>query len=150
MKPHEQVLLRFTELTGIAFRIVPHYVERQACAFTKFFSLEDLEKVVSFLRWKLATRASGFTTASYSWRKLFGDHGAGDEWLCFQERLGQADEALKRGVWKPKFAKPAEPPDPEPAGFRAWMIATYPKADPHMRWQTVPDLVKQEYREAIQ
>ena len=95
-----EVLELFQRLTGIAFRITPHSVERQAIKFLKAgFTLGELEMVVAWTRHQIQRGEGGFNPGSLQWRVLFGDHGAADEFLRFQERLGLAQEARKRG-WK--------------------------------------------------
>ncbi len=119
------VLAAYTQASGTAFKIVPHYVQRQASAFVLAFTLDDLRLVVAYLKREVTRGKHNMTAASYSWRKLFGDHGSGDEFQTFQERLGQAQEAVAKG-WKPGFmALRVVASDEAPEGFNAWIVSAY-------------------------
>lgn len=112
----QEVIDAFSEWTGIRFKFVPHGVQRQAAAFvTHGFSLEGLELVIAWIRRQIARGVNGFSSASLQWRVLMGEHGAADEFMRFQERLGLAQEAIRRG-WKPRLgskANDAVPAKPE-------------------------------------
>lgn len=121
----QEVMDWFERWTGIKFRIMPHSVQRQAIKFLKAgFTLEELEMVIAWTKYQIQRGEGGFNAGSLQWRVLFGDHGAADEFMRFQERLGLAEEARKRG-WRFKSAlgvpvqgkpvetaKPAMPPKP--------------------------------------
>ena len=122
----QEVIGTFELCTGIRLRAVPHSVQRQAGDFVKHgFTLTDMELVVAWIKRQISHRKSGFTDASYTWRRMFGDHGAADEFLVFQERLGLAEQDRRRG-WRPKLA--TEPAAPKPAAKA--VAANEPQADP--------------------
>lgn len=99
----QQVIEAFGRFTAIKFRVVPHSVQRQAVDFVRNgFTLQELELVIKWTRRQIEKNQGGYSAASLQWRVLFGDHGAADEWVCFQERLGLAELALKSG-WRPKL-----------------------------------------------
>lgn len=99
----QQVIEAFARYTEIRFRVVPPSVQRQAMEFVKFgFTLRELELVAQWTRRQIARGQGGYNAASLQWRTLFGAHGAADQWVCFQERLGLAETDLKRG-WRPKL-----------------------------------------------
>lgn len=126
MEPPEKVVACFTRLTGIEFRIPPHAVMRQAALFAKQFALEELEITVLWIKRQISLRKSGFTEASYSWKRLFGEHGSADEFQTFQERLSLANTERKRG-WKPKFHdEKSITLDDTPEGFDEWCKTAYP------------------------
>lgn len=99
-----QVVEAFGELTGITYRVTPHGVMRQAADFVKHgFTLADLELVIAYTKRGIQRGDSGFNAQSLTWRVLFGEHGAPDEWQKFQERLGLAQEMMRRTGWRPKL-----------------------------------------------
>lgn len=105
----QEVIAAFTQATGIALRMVPHGIQRQAADFVRHgFNLAELELVVAWTKRQIRLGKSGFTEASYTWRRLFGEHGSPDEFQAFQERLGLAQSELRRG-WKPKLAAAQAP-----------------------------------------
>lgn len=123
--PPDDVLSAYALASGTAFRIIPHYVQRQASAFVLHFTLDDLQLVVAYLKRQVNIGKHNMTAASYSWRKLFGDHGSGDEFQTFQERLGQAQDAVAKG-WKPAFmALRVVASDVAPEGFDEWVRTAY-------------------------
>lgn len=109
---HEAVLRAFGELTGIVLRVVPEEVKRQAFTFAEHFSLRDLDLVIQWTKRRIARSEGGYTQASLQWRVLMGGIGRGEDLLAFQERLGLAQEEIKRGwrpVWKLCAASAPEP-----------------------------------------
>lgn len=107
---HESVLRAFGVLTGIRLRVVPEEVKRQAFTFAANFSLRELELVVLYVRRQIARNEGGFSAASLQWHTMMGSIGGGADFLAFQNRLGLAEEAMRRG-WRPPFAltAPAAP-----------------------------------------
>jgi hypothetical protein len=115
-KPQDVIDLH-ARLTGQRMRLVPHSVQRQASKFVEHFSLAELEIVLLFTQRQISRNECGYNTQSLTWRVLFGDHGAADEFLKFQERLGMAEEARRRG-WKPRLSTGApskSAPEPKSA-----------------------------------
>lgn len=110
----DAVLAAFAELTGIRFRFLPEDIRRQAHTFAQHFSLRDLELVILWTRRKIAAQAGGYSAASLQWRVLMGTPYAGSDFVVFQERLGLAEEEMKRTGWRPAFKLAA----PEPAAHR--------------------------------
>jgi hypothetical protein len=113
LKP-SAVLAEFTRLTGIKFRVLPDSVARQAGKFVAAgFTLAELELVIAWTKRQIAT-VRNWGPESLQWRVLFGDHGAADEFVKFQERLGLAEEAQRRG-WRPKLGNVPAVTKPAPA-----------------------------------
>lgn len=115
------VISTYSRCTGIRFRFLPDGVSRQSVKFLeRGFTLADLELVVLWIKRGISRRECGFNAASLGWRCLFGEYGSSDEMLKFQERLGLAEEAVKRG-WRPSLTstrngteKPASAPKHPP------------------------------------
>jgi len=121
---HEDVLKAFGDLTGIRFRFVAEEMKRQAQRFAEHFTLQELELVILWTKRQIAKQTANFSQASLQWRVVMGTP-YGDELLKFQERLGLAEEEMKRTGWRPPFelsadakaapvAKPEEPAKPAP------------------------------------
>ena len=109
----DEVLKAFGELTGIKFRFVAEEVKRQARRFSEHFTLQELELVVLWTKRQIARETGGFSQASLQWRVLMGT-AYGDELVKFTERLGLAEEEMKRTGWRPPYVlcaapKPAQP-----------------------------------------
>lgn len=115
------LLSAFEQLTGIRFAIGAHYQQAQAIELARAgITVRDLELVILWTRREMAAPRSPYKAASLSWRTLMGAHGDGNEFVCFQERLGLANAAVAKG-WRPAFKLTAAPaplrvvPDPQPA-----------------------------------
>lgn len=106
---HEAVLEAFGDLTGIRFRFVAEEMKRQAMRFAEHFTLQELELVVLWTKRQIAREAGGFSAVSLQWRIIMGT-AYGDEFVRFQERLGLAEEEMKRTGWRPpyKLSQPAQ------------------------------------------
>lgn len=144
---HDAVLSAFAELTGIRFRFLPEDIRRQAATFAQHFSLRDLELVILWTRRKIAAQAGGYSAASLQWRVLMGTPYAGSDFVVFQERLGLAEEEMKRTGWRPAFklsgaaaegpAAARKPAAPAPTGeeearrIREQARALYEKMNPN-------------------
>jgi hypothetical protein len=106
-----EVMEAYAAMTGIKFRIMAPDVEKQACQFVDAaFTLEELELVIEWTRMQIRLQKGGYSDASLGWRVLFGKMGDGLPFVAFQERLGMAEAARKRG-WRPalKVTAPARP-----------------------------------------
>lgn len=111
------VIATYSRCTGIRFRFLPDGVSRQSVKFLeRGFTLADLELVVLWIQRDIKRHECGSNAASLGWKCLFGEFGASDEFLKFQERIAFAEEAVKRG-WRPSLTsarngteKPASTP----------------------------------------
>lgn len=111
----KEVIATFTRLTGIRLREpFPQYVMAQASTFAKHFEMRELELVILWTKRQASRHEGGYSSASIQWHVLFGRHGAGDEMLTFQERLGLAEEAVRKG-WRPPIAGMAVRPVAKPS-----------------------------------
>lgn len=105
------VIATYSRCTGIRFRFLPDGVSRQSVKFLeRGFTLSDLELVVLWIKRGISRHECGFNAASLGWRCMFGEFGSSDEMLKFQERLGLAEEAVKRG-WRPSLASAIAGPE---------------------------------------
>lgn len=108
------VIATYSKMTGIRFRFLPDGVSRQSVKFLeRGFTLSDLELVVLWIKRGINRHEGGLNDMSLGWRCLFGEYGASDEFLKFQERIGMAEAAVKRG-WRPAMARTG-PHRPAPA-----------------------------------
>jgi hypothetical protein len=134
---HEAVLRAFGELTGIRLRVVPEEVKRQAFTFASHFTLRELETVVLYVRRQIARNEGGLSAASLQWHVMMGSIGGGADFLNFQNRLGLAEEAMKRG-WRPPFALCAAPVHaartvPAQSEYDRILVASQRKADEKLK-----------------
>lgn len=121
----EAVFRAFGELTGIVFRVQPEEMKRQAQRFAETFTLAELETVVLWTKKQIADQAGGLNPQSLTWRILMGS-AYGDEFIRFQERLGLANEAIRRRAFHPRLTLSAPPP----AAAKAAPAPREPAADP--------------------
>lgn len=110
----KEVIATFSRLTGITFRFLPDGVARQSAKFLeRGFTVRDLELVILWTKRCISRHENGLNPASLGWRCLMGDYGSSDEMLKFQERLGLASEAVRKG-WRPQIAGMAARPVAKP------------------------------------
>lgn len=122
-----ELLAAFAQLTGIRFALGAHYQQAQAMELAKAgITVRDIEMVVLWTKREIAQPRSKFTAASLQWKVLMGLHGDGNEYGTFQERLGLAQEAVRRG-WSPRYKVSADETAPKPAQAQLDME---PRADP--------------------
>jgi hypothetical protein len=136
---YEAVLRAFGELTGIRLKRVPYAVQQQAVVFAETFTLRDLELVILYTRRQIARNEGGLSPASLQWHVLMGkpfEHSAQDagDFMAFQNRLGLAEEAMKRTKWQPPFrlSAPAAPEPRQPAAMSEYdriRLASQRRAD---------------------
>ncbi len=106
---------RYHTLTGIQFRLIGDDQARQGFEFLKSFTMEELDLVVKWTKWMIGKGANGYSQASLQWKVIMGQYGAGDMFQTFQERLGMAQEAIKRKALRNATAgAPATPSNPRP------------------------------------
>lgn len=110
----KEVIATFSRLTGIHFKVLCNGVTYQAMKFVKSgFTLQELELVILWTKRQISRGEGGYSASSLQWRVLFGDYGSGDEMLKFQERLGLAEECVRKG-WRPPIAGMAVRPVAKP------------------------------------
>lgn len=93
MTTPEQVAATFSRCTGIRLRYLSHNQFHLCAEFVKHFTLAELEQVIGYVQ-KLI-RAGRLDERSLAFRNIMGEHGAGNEFQSFQDRLAMSQKTVR-------------------------------------------------------